>query len=366
MLWGALVTDALPPIADLSRSFVKARHVEGTRLAYLVSAQAVAFLERRFGFAKLRAALVAWGRGERGPAVLEAAFGLPAAALDRAFKDELRAQLAGLRAQFLPATLARGRELGPTPVAAPGPRAGAAALAEVGLRSLHARDLPGAERALAQARGADAADPTTLFLGAEVALGSARPEEARTILTRLLEQGRDGYDVRVRLALAALSSGDRAAATVHLRRAVELLPSSVEALGLLAEHLGSLGERKEQLALKARALRLDPQGHALAKEVVLGQARAGLVADVVASARIALDIDPADPDVHAALGRALEASGARREAAAALERALRFGPHDPASLHRRLADLYEQAGDRGRSAPHRAALRADAGTAPRP
>lgn len=366
MLWGALVTDALPSIADLSQAFVRARHAEAASLAYLASAQAVAYLERRFGFPKLRAALEAWGRGARGPAVLAEAFGVPAANLDRAFKDDLRARFAGLRSQFLPATVARGRELGPRPVPMPAHGATPAALAEHGLRCLDAHDIPSAERAFARAHAAAPADSTTVFLGADLALHAGRAEEARALFTQLLERGREGYDVRLRLALASLSLGDRGSATTHLHRAVDLVPSSVEALGLLAEHLGALGELGEQLAAKARALRLEPQGLALAKEVVLGEARAGHPTEVIASARIALDIAPADPDMHAALGRALEATGARRDAIAALERALRFGPHDPAALHRRLADLYRTTGDHTRAALHRAALRPDAGTAPRP
>ena len=56
----------LPPLEKLSQSFVRARDAEAASTAYMHAAVAVEFLERRFGFPKIREALVAFGRGERG------------------------------------------------------------------------------------------------------------------------------------------------------------------------------------------------------------------------------------------------------------------------------------------------------------
>jgi Flp pilus assembly protein TadD len=95
---------------------------------------------------------------------------------------------------------------------------------------------------------------------------------------------------------------------------------------------------------------------------VLASARAGRSARVLAAAPIAIFIDPADPDVHAALGRALAATGQAAPAARAFELALLFHPSDPAGIHRALAEVYTRLGDSKRAALHRAAGTPVAGT----
>ena len=116
----------------------------------------------------------------------------------------------------------------------------------------------------------------------------------------------------------------------------------------------------DRLVELAAAIRLDPQTDRVAKEVVLGEAKAGRSARVAELAPIAIFIDPANADLHAALGRALAATGKTAAGAAALERALLFGPQSPALLHLELATLYDTLGDRKRAAAHRAAAGAPA------
>ena len=174
----------------------------------------------------------------------------------------------------------------------------------------------------------------------------------------LLDAGappRDGYEVRVRLALAEIKRKHAAAAEAHLRRAIELDPSRVEPHALLAEMYKSQERIPDRLAELEAALRLDPQTDRVAKEAVLGAAKAGRSARVTDLAPIAIFIDPANPDLHAALGRALTATGKAAAGAAAFERALVFGPQSPALLHLELATVYDTLGDRNRAAAHRAA-----------
>ncbi|HVV52868.1 MAG TPA: hypothetical protein VHO06_24620, partial [Polyangia bacterium] len=101
-LYGALTRGELPPLADLSTAFVSARNGDDATRAYAQAALAVEFLERRFGFAAIRKALVAYGRGARGAAVLEEVSGMPAAQLDAAFHADLAGQLARYATQYLP------------------------------------------------------------------------------------------------------------------------------------------------------------------------------------------------------------------------------------------------------------------------
>ena len=101
-LYGALKRGDLPPLADLSNAFVNARNGDDATRAYAQAALAVEFLERRFGFAAIRNALAAYGRGERGAAVLEKVTGMPASALDAAFRADLSQKLVRYDAQYLP------------------------------------------------------------------------------------------------------------------------------------------------------------------------------------------------------------------------------------------------------------------------
>ncbi len=351
-LAAALTAGVLPPFEKLSQGFVRARDAESASVAYLHAALAVEFLQARFGFAKIRAALAAFGRGERLPAVLETLSGMPPPALERAFADDLAARLAPYRGQFLPAQMARvarAREVTGDP-------RGASAAAQAGLDRLTRGDARAARQMLAKALLLPGGrnDPSVSFLAAELALAAGEAATATEELGGLLARGIDGYDVRMRLAFAARRAQDDAAAEAHLRRAIALAPTHVEPRLVLSALLGArAGRARAKLAEDEAVLRLEPQSAALAKRVVLEHARAGHPDAVADLAPIALFIDPGDADIHAAQGRALAAQGKAREAIRAYERALLFSPADAAGIHRATADLLDRVGETGRAAQHR-------------
>jgi predicted Zn-dependent protease len=360
-LYGAELRGDLPGLTSISNAFINVRSGDDAARAYALSAVAVDFLDRRFGFRALREALAAFGRGEREPAVLEKLAGMPLAELERAFREELAKRFAGYRTQYLPAQL-----LKPLPAGA-APSSAAREQARAGVAALARADLDGANQALARARALvnqpakpasvdDQAD--TLFLSGEIALAKRDAAAAvaafEGILT--LTPPHDGYDLRVRLALAEIHRQRAAEAEAHLRRAIAFDPTRVEPRALLAELLGKQQRTADRLTELETALRLEPQTDAVAKEVVLGSARAGRTARVVELGPIAIFIDPADSDLHGALGRALIATGKPAAGAAALERALAFHPHDPSAIHLALAAVYDNLGDRQRAAVHRTAV----------
>jgi Tfp pilus assembly protein PilF len=361
VLWGAWRRGELPALVDLSNAFVDARDAESATRAYAHAALAVDFLERRFGFAKLREALVAWGRGERGPGVLERLAGMSAAELERAFRADLAKRWARYDAQYLPSqTLVRPRDEAARQAAAAPRDPGAEA--RLGLAALAAGDRSAARAALARARALhsteDAAQAATFFLAGELALGAQDAAAAAAAFGGVLALGPafDGYDVRVRLALAELHENDLGATETNLRRAAAFDDSRVEPHALLAELFAQHGREADRATELEAALALEPQNATRAKELVLASARAGRSARTIAAASIAIFIDPADADVHAALARALAATGQPALAAKAYEHALLFRPVDAAPLHRALADLYARLGDPGRAAAHRAAV----------
>lgn len=366
-LYGAWHRGELPTLVDLSNAFINARNGDDAVRAYAHAALAIDFLERRFGFAAIRSALAAYGRGERGAPVLEKITGLSAADLEKAFRAELATRFQRYERQYLPSvTLHPGASAGerPTP---PGRGAGSKTVREAartGLAALEGGDLRSAEKALERARAfprpsiADQAD--TLFLTGEIALARRNAEAAIAAFQGLLALDpprHDGYDVRVRLALAEIHRKGAVAAAAHLQRAIELDPTRVEPHALLAELYGEQRRANERVAALEAAVRLDPQTDGIAKEVVFAHAKAGRSERVVELAQIAIFIDPADADLHASLGRALAATGKLAPAAAALERALLFGAHDPVAIHASLAALYDRLGQGSKAASHRAAAR---------
>jgi cellulose synthase operon protein C len=373
-VYGAMRRGDLPPLAGLSNSFMEARNGDEATRAYAQAALAVDFLERRSGFAAIRSALVAYGRGERGVAVLEQMTGHPAAEIEAGFRADLRKRFAGYDKQYLPAQSlggagqslgGAGQSLGGTAFAAEksaGDVKSAHEAARRGVAALATGDLEGAQRALAAARAAPHPSPDDqadiLFLAGEIALARRDAEAAVASFEGLLDGGaasHDGYDVQVRLALAEIHRKRQAAAEAHLRRAVDFDPARVEPHALLAELYGSEQRAADQLGELEAAFRLDPQNDAVAKQIVFNEARTGRPGRVLEFAPIAIFIDPGDADLHAALGRALAATGKTAAAANAFERALAFHPADPAALHLTLATLYGLLGDRAKAAAHRAA-----------
>jgi tetratricopeptide (TPR) repeat protein len=213
----------------------------------------------------------------------------------------------------------------------------------VGRGRLADGDLAGAAHALDRARVKAVAEGGThrsvLFLAGELALAAMRADDAREAFLALLnappEQGSappgaDGYDLRVRLALAEIHRNDLKAAEEHLRRAVAFDPHSTEAVHLLIELLGDASWRgardEDRLDAIATMLHLEPLHAKLARELVFGLARRGRAAATVEAATLAIFIEPAVPELHAALARALVAVGKTNDAATAIERALALGP----------------------------------------
>ena len=276
-----------------------ARGDEAVR-AYAHAAVAVEFLERRFGFPALRDALVAFGRGEPEAAVLEKMTGMSAEALEREFRAELARRFARYDKQYLP----------PQPVRAPPPlrrrgqgRDTPANWVARGLGALRTGDLDEAKKALERARACrsrradDQAD--TLFLAGEIALARRDADAAVAAFEGLLDARRRRRATATRCAcgsaLAEIHRKRAAAAEAHLRRAVELDPSRVEPHALLAEMYKSQQRTADRLVELAAAIRLDPQTDRVAKEVVLGDAKAGRSARVTELAPIAIFIDPGEP-----------------------------------------------------------------------
>ncbi|HKY05859.1 MAG TPA: Gfo/Idh/MocA family oxidoreductase, partial [Blastocatellia bacterium] len=75
-LWVALAQNRVPKLRDLNKAFTQARTPEALMTAYYVASQAVAYIVERFGWAKVRPLLEAWGKGTRTPDVIARVLGV--------------------------------------------------------------------------------------------------------------------------------------------------------------------------------------------------------------------------------------------------------------------------------------------------
>jgi predicted Zn-dependent protease len=310
--YGAFARGELPKLAELSRAFVEARDASALVAAYAHAAAAIEIIEARVGFARIREALVAYGRGERTPAVLARIAG--GVDLDAVVRDALTSKFAGFERQFLPLRTGhlpvdRARAVAASADAPDEERARAA------VALVTAGELDRAEEALAHATAG--ASPELAFAHGELALARGNAAPAIAALEPLVAGGHDGYDVRVALALASLRLRDRDAAERHLRRATALAPDEIEAHALLGELLADARGEAAAYPERVTAFRLDPQSAALGRTLVQQARAAKRPDDVAALAPALIFIAPADATAHAAYADALAALGRSGDARAA-------------------------------------------------
>ncbi|MBC7174133.1 MAG: tetratricopeptide repeat protein [Polyangiaceae bacterium] len=186
-------------------------------------------------------------------------------------------------------------------MASPSDAAAQAALSAASLVRGHADEALEAARA---AIARDPAQPIALYVLARLAL-EARPAEAEAYLTRLFEGGRDGYDVRLLAARAALARREVAGAEAHLRAATRLSPLRAEAWQALEE----LAERSGNADARVEALRalvdIDEHGREVHAELLDALVARGDYEEAVRLGERALYVDPGRAEGHLALGRAL-------------------------------------------------------------
>src|SRR5262249_22541471 len=156
---------------------------------------AVDFLARRFGFPKLLEMLRLWGQGQKTPEVLERATGLKLAAIDAELRAEVGKHTASYRAQMH----VRYEELAAGAKDAAAKPNDPVVQARLGLAKLAAHDVAAAEAA---AKLAGEGKEAWLLRG-EIALAKRDAKAAVAAYDKVVAQGGDGYDIRMRIATSA-------------------------------------------------------------------------------------------------------------------------------------------------------------------
>lgn len=183
-------------------------------------------------------------------------------------------------------------------------------------------------------------DPSVQRGLAECYMLKGHTDEARRLLTELVEQNPNDGASRAVLGRLELQSGEPATAETHLRRACALMPHEPELFHNLALALEQQGQTAEAAAVRDRSERIRRDMHETGK----------LMTAAVNNPR---DIEPRRQIAIRMLRHGLEGEARRW-----LESALRIDPRH-APTHETFADYYMIFGDRARAEEHRRIARAN-------
>lgn len=197
---------------------------------------------------------------------------------------------------------------------------------------LRAADV-GVGRARASLAAGGLAALLALALGTHVQVQTWR--DPRTLFTHALAVDSRNFVAQHGLGLQRLRAGHSDEAISHLREALRLLPSYLEARVSLAEALAQAGKLEEAAAQYGQAARMRRGDAEIRSNHASLLLRLGRLDEAEAGYREALRLRPADAKIRANLGLALKSLGVRRaregrldEAIAYLEEALTIEPDD--------------------------------------
>jgi cellulose synthase operon protein C len=264
-LYRALREDRLPLVSQLNRAFARAESTNDLALAYVASADLVGYLERSYGFVRLRKMLDAWSRHHSTDAVIRDVLGIEHQRLDADYRRALHERLAYLGRQYIPSTKPESLE-----------------------------------QALSKGSPTDV---DTLWLGSMIALANQQAETAAALLARMIDQGYDGYFVRLQLALVARFRSNVEDERRQLRKAHAFLPTAAEPLFRLAAIANAARDTTAELEAMEPLARLEEANLLVQLRLVELYLQTG---DPKAARSAAVDlihVDPLSVDVHRSIAR---------------------------------------------------------------
>ncbi len=311
-------------VAEFNLSFTQARSFDDILVAYYHAFVMAEFIAQEFGFPKMRGMLVAWGQRKATPQVFREVLGVKDLAdFDRRFFAWLDQRLSPLRKSYHldveqyasdPAKYLQQALKEPT---------NAAAQAAAAVASLATGDIPGATRYAEAALAIEPARPDALMLRAIVRLRTARRDDAKRDLERLVELGHDGADVRKYLAELAREAGDVAGTVPHLEKAVQFHPQDASLHYELIRALDQTQRPADAFVWRKRVLALDQMNAQLVAELLAGaEAHGATREEILRWGELGNHIAPFSVEHHVAYAKALARLGlteqARFEASSAL------------------------------------------------
>jgi hypothetical protein len=329
-------------ISELSAAFTRPDRPNGVVIAYHQSSLVIHYLVEKYGFPKIVEALKLYGQGKHDDQVLTTITGKSLDQLDAEFRAFLTQRYTQYAQGFLfdPPAASESARLKQEATDRPSDAAAQAAYAATLLKD--------ADAAQVQARKALGLDPkNTLarYILAET-LSAANPNAARTEYETLLQQGTDGYAIRIALGRLTAMGGDADTAIKHLIEAKRWDPDRVEPYALLIQIYEAKERRADLLKETEAYLDLQEHDHDASRLLIDRYAQEKQWADVARVAPRVIGITPTETFVHQQYGLALVNLNRPKEAIYELESALTAGVRKPGPLRATLSKQYLLTGDK--------------------
>lgn len=245
----------IPSVAEMNRAYSHASSIDDLAVAYAASTYLVDYLVRTYGFGKMREMLVAWGNRGSTQQVVTEVLATSLDQLDAAFRTTLRQRLARFDAQYLPPS-------GPSPdehatVNNEADRSDPRARALAAHAALLQGKIPRARELIAKVDPAERGNPDLLWVSSMVDLADQQADAAERALRQLVTNGRDGYFVRLQLALVARMKSDLAGERDELVRAHAFDPAASEPLYRLAAIASASSDARAEVERLEQLVRLE-------------------------------------------------------------------------------------------------------------
>lgn len=345
-VYGALYNRTLPSLGELNREFMQPDS-SAVVVAYFLSAVAVEWLARTYGFDKIVLALKLYGDGKETPEVLKRITGKAIAELDRDFRQHLAVRLAAYAGTFKLPT--RGfDDIAKLEIAADAAPKDAAAKARLALGHYYAGDADKAGAAAREAVALDAVQPIARYILAEIAVHTGDAAQAVALYRGLIASGHDSYDVRARLAQLAQDAGDSAETEAQLCAAKKLDPERSYPYQALSAIYKRAGQHAKALVELEHYAFLEQMELAPLKELVTEYAQLAKWSKVRTYGEMGLYINPQDADLLLKLGRSYLELGDAAKALYTYDTLLvvQPAPRRPALVHLGRAKAYAALGNK--------------------
>ncbi|MCA9523077.1 MAG: tetratricopeptide repeat protein [Myxococcales bacterium] len=232
VLYEALRQKRVAGIAAFNLEFTQAKNFKQILAAYYQAYVVMEFIDKTWGFAKIRQMLVLYGQKLHTPQIFKRVLGIETAEFDRRFAAFLKKKYGAYRGYFL-ADLDFYRDLSAYQKRVDKNPKDAEAWARLSVAQVKSGKLSDASASLARALKLDPKQPLANYLAANKALAERQIDVAKKHLETMVKSGHDGYYVRLKLAAIARAKKDNKGALAHLLKAASIVPSYPDAYRML-------------------------------------------------------------------------------------------------------------------------------------
>ncbi|MFO0756896.1 MAG: tetratricopeptide repeat protein [Byssovorax sp.] len=336
-LFAALKANRIPAMDSFNKAFTHVDNVEDVTMAYYAASQISVFIAEKYGFPKLVSMMPRWANGERTGDVVKGSLGVTSDELDRQFRAWLKPRLARYESQYVPDLHAP--PLDDARKAAKADPTNAKKQVELALAFFADGQKDEGEATLAEALRLDPKQADATYVKLRMAMSKKSLDESEKLVKKLIDDGHDGYAVRMKSADIAEAKKDTVKMKADLEAAVKFDPSQVEPL----QGLYDMAHKQQDIDGELKALTdlalLDQHDRKVYNLLLQRLVERGKWEDAVKVGESALFVDVMSPKVHRLYARALARTGRFITAVYELNSAILCKPKP-----KDLVEIYEELG----------------------